>query len=315
MRGGNLNCAWEAEVEGEITCLDISPRRGFCGVGTRSGKVAFFDKNGKRLWERILKAPARGLCCSQNGEYVVVVSDALVLAVYKQDGELFWKRELRFEAGCLDLRPGSHMLVIGNHFGLIRFISIHGKWKDSHEVSHPINFVRFAPGGNACAAASKEGNLTLLGYGGKQLWSALLHRRILGLDVVGHGDLILTPSRNDGVVMVDIEGAGVGVYELEAPLVAAEIDDEGKTLVALDEAGKLLVLDREAKVLGFQESGVKAERIALDSSGARLALAASGGLLRCYLRSDVGDSVEFLDVSEKKGCLKHEDDRTRYLEI
>jgi hypothetical protein len=313
----SLNSAWEAAVEGEVTALDISPKGGFCGAGTASGRLFYFGPGGRRLWEADLDAPIRVLRCSEQGEYVVALSDLLELAAFLPDGRRLWHKLLNFEATCFDLRPGSHLIGIGNRFGLIRYLTVFGKRRSGGEVPHPVDFIRFAPGGDACAAASREGHLTLLGYGGKQLWTAFLHRPLTGLDIVGRGDLILAVSRDRGLVMVDINGEGVGVYDFDVPIVAAEVDDDGRVLYALDESARLLLLDRDARLLSSQDCRFRPDKIAVDSEGKRVVVAGyRGGLVRGYIRSDSSEAVEFLEVCEKKAELKtQDDDPVRYLEI
>ena len=87
-------------------------------------------------------------------------------------------------------------------------------------------------------------------------------------------------------------------------------------LAALDEPGKILLMDREAKVLSRQDSGLRPLKIAVDSEGKRVALAGEGGRLRIFLRSDAATSMDFLEIEEVRGTLEsRDDDRVRYLEL
>ena len=132
-----LSCAWDATITGEITSLDISPDGGFCAAGTSTGVVSFFAVDGRELWQADCEFPIRDLCCSEGGEFVATLTERLDLMVFDRGGNLRWESLLKFEAGCLDLRPGSNLIVIGNRFGLFRYVTIHGKRVGGGETSHP----------------------------------------------------------------------------------------------------------------------------------------------------------------------------------
>jgi len=318
MRGARYQCSGEVEVEGGICALDVAPIGGFCLAGSAEGELIMLGADGAELWRKRLGNRITDVRCAEGGEYAVALTEDRNLCIFSATGQELWCDELRREASCIDLRPGSNMIAVGNRYRHLTYITVHGKHVGGVEAPHPIDFVRFAPDGNNCALACEDGHLTLLGYGGKALWTALVHRMIIGLDVACRADLIITPSQRDGIVAVDAEGVGVGVYEIAEPIAAAEIDDDGKLIVALDEGGSLIALDREARLLGRQETGIRADRLALDSEGGFLAVASRRGEIRLYYRADASVArSDFLEVREQRGKmrLRDEDDPVRYLDI
>ena len=355
MRGVNYHRAWEAEAEGDVAGIDLAQEGGQCFVGTASGQLVFYGPDGEPRWQSSLPNPVAGVRCGRRGGHAVALTSERELAAFDGDGELLWIKELPFEADCFDLRPGSNLITVGNRYGIYRYLTIHGKLMSGGRLNHPIDFVRFAPGGGSCALACEDGHVSLIEGADRVRWTVFVHRAIIGLDVAVEAQFILVPSRDRGIVAIDADGQGVGVYELREPIRVAEVDDTGKHIVLLDHNGKLMVLDREARLLFMRpcfsaaadgegklrvagESWVEmaagsvtdsdrehaplplvtdATRLAVNGDGSRLAVAGSGGAVQYYRRSDVSiEASEFVEVGVKAGTLRREgDDPVGYLEV
>jgi hypothetical protein len=318
MTGARFQSCGEFKLEGGVTSLDVAPDGEYCLAGGADGTLVLLSADGAEVWRTRIGARVSEVRCSEGGAWCVALAEDRSLTVVGGDGRAAWRQELQHEASCIDLRPGSNLIAIGNRFGYVRHWSIHGKRMQQAEAPHPVDFIRYSPSGNICALGCEDGRLTLLGYGGERIWTALVHRMIVGLDVARRAEFIVAPSRKDGIVALDHDGNGVGVYELKCVLADAEIDDDGAVIVALDEEGTLFALDREARLLGRQELGMRAERLAVDSAGGFLAVAAAAGEVGIFRRSDQeADRGEFVEVSEKRGEMRigGEDDAVRYLDL
>ena len=339
MQGVSFHRQWEARADGEVTCISLARHGGRCVVGTSSGQLIFFESDGDILWQSSLDGSVRGVRCGYRGEHAVALNDSLLMAAYNSVGETLWIKELPFMADCFDLRPGSNMIVVGNRYGHFRFVTIHGKLMPGGELKHAIDYVRFSPTGGNCAMACEDGHISLVGSRQQVRWTVFLHRTILGLDVAEKAQFIIAPSGNQGVVALDEDGQGVGVYELKKPIMAAMVNDPGNNIILLDHNGELIVLDREANLLFLKPcfdkasagcetldkgKGVNSLSLAtrsklldVDSDGDRILVSGSGGRVECYRRSDLGVAAsEFVEVSMKKGAFHHEkDDPVGYLEV
>jgi len=318
MAGAQFQCSGWFRLEGGVSALDVSPRGELCLAGGTAGELALLNPDGTEHWRRKLDARVVEVRCSEDGTFSVALTEDRLLTVVDREGGIAWQKELQHEAACIDLRHGSNLIAIGNRFGYMRHWSIHGKRMQSAEAPHPIDFIRYSPSGNICALACEDGRVTLLGYDAERIWTALVHRMILGLDVARRANFIIAPSRVDGIVAMDAEGNGVGVYELADPIVCAEIDDDGAIIAALDADGRLIVLDREARLLCRQELGMRAGKLAVDSGGAFIATASNAGEIKIYRRADGAVARDdFVEVAEKRGKMKptEEDDAVRFIEI
>ena len=355
MRGVNFHRAWEAEAEGDVAGIALAQAGGQCFVGTASGQLVFYGPDGGPRWQSSLANPIAAVRCGRRGGHAVALTSARELAAFDGDGELLWIKELTFEADCFDLRPGSNLIAVGNRYGIYRYVTIHGRLMRGGRLNHPIDFARFAPGGDSCALACGDGRVSLVEGADRVRWSVFVHRAIIGLDVARKAHFILVPSRDQGIVAIDEDGRGVGVYELKGQIRVAEVDDGGKHIVLLDDKGNLMVLDREAKLLFMKpcfaaaadgegklrvagESWVEmaagsvtdsdrehaplplvtdATRLAVNGDGSRLAVAGSGGAVQYYRRSDVGtEASEFVEVGVKAGTLRREGgDPVGHLEV
>jgi hypothetical protein len=315
------NRVWDYEEAGVVGALDISPAGGIVVAGTGEGLVIKFAPDGSVLWRAALFQPVLNVKVGWHGEYVVVLLEDGSFKVLDAHGEFAWDHSIQFSASSMDLRPGTNLILLGNRYKLFRQVSIHGKLLARGEVPHPIDFVTFAPGGKKCAVACADGHVTMLGYGGKRLWTSFLHRMILGIDVAEKAEFILVPSRERGIVALDIDGSGTGVYELRDPIVSAETDDHGARIIALDHNGNLIHMDREARALSYQNCGFEASSMALDGEGELLALAGSTGpgtsrITQFKLSREDSDSTEFLELEAREGSeLTDEDVSADYIEI
>ncbi|HUX08218.1 MAG TPA: WD40 repeat domain-containing protein [Acidobacteriota bacterium] len=318
MPGAQFHCSGEFRLEGGISALDVAPHGELCLAGGAAGDLALLHSDGSKQWCRKLDARVVEVRCSDEGSFNVALSEDRALTVVDHDGRIVWKKELQHEAACLDLRHGSNLIAIGNRFGYLRHWSIHGKRMQRAEAPHPIDFIRYSPSGNICALGCEDGRVTLLGYGGERIWTAVVHRMIFGLDVARRANFIIAPTNVNGIIAMDAEGNGVGVYELVDPIVSAEIDDDGAIIAALDADGRLIVLDREARLLCRHETGIRADKLAVDSGGAFVAVASDAGGIRIYRRADEEvERSEFVEFTERRGRMRptEEDDAVRFLEI
>lgn len=259
MQGVHYHRRWESATDGDVTALYVSPNKDLCLVGTSSGAVSIRDADGAELQHYRLSVPPTVLRYFEKSGLGVAVAGDRRMAVFDSAGSVHWERELKFHADCMDLRPGRSEILIGNRHGIYRFLDVKGKIIGSETVKHPVDFVRFAPGGEACVLAGENGLVTLMDQACKVMWTVNTHVTLIGLDVAMRARFIIAPSRTDGIVAINDDGEGVGVYELRDPIIAAKVDDGGKHIVLLDEDGNLTVLDREAKLLFREPCGAAPE--------------------------------------------------------
>lgn len=315
---------WIWEDTGRVSALDIDTAGGLVLAGFTDGRLIGFDPEwGQPRWQTKLPEAVREV--RAGGDWNVALTTEGTVAVLTAWGEISWVRRLEFSASCFDLRPGSNMLFLGNGYRLWRQVSVKGSIIGRGDASHPIDYVRYAPGGRHTVLACADGHVTLLDYGGKPLWTLALKQQLLGADAADRAATIVLPARKQGVVTVDVSGTQAALIEMPAPVLAAEIDDDGTGIVALDAEGFVSHFDLDGVMFSHRKIGSGMELMALDSAGVSLALAGASEPGRCrvmLLRKSVGasgDRATFIEVGSagadacpiatlKTGFLETEED-------
>jgi hypothetical protein len=122
-------------------------------------------------------------------------------------------------------------------------------------------------------------------------------------------------------VTVDVSGTRAALIEMPASVLAAEIDDDGAGIVALDAEGFVSHFDLEGVMFSRLKIGPGLELMALDSAGAAIALAGSPEPGRCQVMllrkptGATGDRAAFVETehADAESCAIDEL-KTRYLE-
>ena len=88
---------WSATLDSAITAVRISDNGLYVSVATESGEVSLYSGEGEIIWRSRLRGPVTLLDSDPETKYVVAVSEASEIAVFKRDGTLakYWERGSR----------------------------------------------------------------------------------------------------------------------------------------------------------------------------------------------------------------------------
>jgi len=224
---------WKYKTEDDITSVVISPNDTNIILGDDGGRIYFFSKNGKLLWEKTIYSTYNGILAkngitsivsSSNGKYIAI-SNGYSLFVYNKYGKELWNRNKVYSI-VLAISLDGNYIIAGSFNGSVYFFDSSGNLLNTYKFITMITDISI--NGNYVA-------ISCLGYvalfkSGKLLW---FHRFgvVKSISVCNYsGKALLAIGNYTGNVFL-IDEAGNTVWKYNTKNFTNNIKTNGKLIV------------------------------------------------------------------------------------
>lgn len=292
---------WRWQAEERIQRVRLASGDGGAAVLDAKGRIILLDPNGKAIWTRTVEDSVRDIAIPAAGKeaYALSVREAVRFGT---TGKALWRVPPPPFPVRLAVRRDGEIFAISAGQGLVRLHdAATGRDLGGQRVKHGADHIallmvelddpapkRGKPAGPIRATltlvVSERGDITLLDHLGQPHWTVSLGATA-GAPDAAH-DRVVVPSF-DGVHAFLLDGTPAGLYDVGAPAVRAQLNDDATRLLVLDAKNRLFLLDAQAGTTHWQGT--------LPEDTADVSFAPDGASIAVALRNGAVERLQVID--------------------
>jgi hypothetical protein len=290
----NITEIWSRLTPEALTAADL------CGdgvvLGDAGGLVIFLDAGGKVLAEMQFPAPIRDLAASNDGRAVAVAGGNGEVA-FLADRKILWRKTLEHPAELVECGAEGDYVLALSRSGWGAFLNRFGRIMSDIDLGGPADSAALVRDSGKIVAVTREGMVRTFTSWGKGIYETRLHHSAEGVDASDSGDIIVIPVTAYGVEALTIGGETIGAYEVGEPVKAAAVSGRGDLLLFATTRDRLVLLDRDATVLGSTLFPAPITALALSQDGSRALVTTGCGYAHLLVISDQ-ESAPLIELGE-----------------
>jgi hypothetical protein len=276
---------WSLALQSRPRGLALAREKGWLLAWDDKHWLYLLNRNGAKQAQVHVPGSLATACAADDGSsYAAAGSNGEVLWL-APDLTVRWQQTVNQRVLAVALDPFGQYLAVSDARGHLHYFDRYGRPSGHVQTPRPLHHLAFIPAAPFVLGAADYGLVARFDLMGRCVWVDGLVSHIGALTVSGDGEQLLLACFTEGLQRYNMLGKNQGrIHVVEACRLASQSYD-GRLILVAGLSNRLLLLDREGKLLCEHLLEKPAGALALSALGERAAVAmADGRVLGLELR-------------------------------
>ncbi|MBI3099847.1 MAG: PQQ-binding-like beta-propeller repeat protein [Planctomycetes bacterium] len=278
---------WSHIPESRSSHAALAARSGDVLGGDAEGRLWSLEAAGGTIrWRTSVVAPVRALAISSDGRRAYVLGSRGHFAMLDEKGAVVRQEKLQPEVSLMDLEPAEQFVLFSDGVSTTWLRDLRTHQMQRRALASEVASLRLIPVRNDLVALLTSGTAAVLPLEGGLPKRIRGDTSLVAVDVAAHGNLIAFAAGSAGVFLTDGVGNETARFMLDDGSAVLHIgcDAAGERLAVADNRGRVLLLDRDGRILWHRpaEASGPVSGLRLTGNGERLLVIAGDGALWMY---------------------------------
>jgi hypothetical protein len=243
--------------------------------------LSLYNHKGERQGQMRCPGGLASACAADNGSAYAAVGQRGEVWWLAPDLMARWQRSVRQAAVASCLDPHGQYLAVSDARGGVNLFDCHGRFLWQAQTPRPLHHLCFVPEQPLLVGCADVGFVIAFDFKGQVAWRDGVSSQVGSLAVTGKGDRVVVACFSEGLRLYNAAGQKQGSQILPEPCRLVSLSYDGRVTLAVGLSQKVILADREGKVLDTVTADQPVTAVTLGALGENAGLALADGRLCC----------------------------------